>query len=115
MATHIIEKVNAEKGAIDRLEWSVRAHVAPGGNRNRPIFILGWEGQIVFYREPIPSSILPSPTHPPRLALAAPWINRAKASRLFVPSEVIIAFRTELPGDALDRIERFREGGRLFA
>jgi hypothetical protein len=111
MGSHYIKSVVAVRDAIDRLEWDTRIS-APFGSA--PSFVVHWEGNVVFYKEPIASNQGMGPSFP-RRALAARWTNRENAARVLRPDESTFTFVTELPGDALDRIESFRDGGRLFA
>lgn len=74
-------------------------------------FAFHWDGRVVF-------SVTAHGGHGPpegRLALVARWTNRNDSGRFQVPRETLFEFATDLPGDALDRIESFRDGGRLYA
>lgn len=104
--THTIAKVEAVADVVDRLEWSVRI-LADGWGLGRA-YVLHWDGHIALCREPGGAGS--------RLTIPARWTNREHASRFVVlPGERMFTFATDLPGDALDRVERFRASGPLHA
>lgn len=114
MATSFIKGVTAFVDAIDRLEWSVSISTGFYGNKPNQAFAFHWDGRVAFYREPLPSGVAAAPQIP-RLSLDARWTNRDDTSRFNIPSDVAFVFATELPAGAIDRIEAFRESGRLYA
>lgn len=115
MGKHYITQVVPEPGAVDALLWSVEIRTDFFGIRMERIFLAGWSGVIAFYRDPCPGHSMPAPDPGRRLTLAAEWVNRDRTTKLLAPQEVSFLFRTQLPGDALDRIDRFRGGERLYA
>ena len=106
MGTHAISKVVAVRDAVDRLEWEARISTDFYGTNHAQIFLFRWDGRVRFYREPTQSKA--------SLSLSAKWSN-ASAARLFSPGQQELHFTTELTPSALDRIEAFRGGGRIFA
>ncbi|WP_437613331.1 hypothetical protein WMF20_11850 [Sorangium sp. So ce834] len=99
---------------MDYLEWQVRLATDFFGTKQDRAYALYWEGRASFSRDPIASSLISAPGYPP-MFLPARWTNRERAGRMMTPSEVVFEFVTDLPGDAFDRIERFRDSGRLYA
>lgn len=111
MATSTISKVTPIRDAVDRLEWDVRVALSGFGPTTQGVYVLRCDGRIAFYRERVAG--MPGPTFP-RRTLTARWTNTERP-RLHVPGEAIFQFATDVPRDALDEVERFREGGPLFA
>ncbi len=114
MTNHVIESVSAVAGAIDRLDWRVRISTDFHGTWLDKAFAFGWCGVVAFDRKALQGGSIPGPNHP-RLVLNARWLNQMQAARMNIPGTVRFEFTTELPAGVLDRIERFREAGRLFA
>lgn len=114
MARHIINNVQAVSDAVDRLVWEVDVGTDFFGTHYQLAYALFWDGQVVFWREPFPPGNTPGP-QTPRKNLAARWVNRDVSARMTVPNPRRFEFASDLPGDALDRLDDFREGGRLFA
>ena len=114
MARSIIGNVHAVPDAVDRLAWEVDVRTDFFTSRHQVGYALFWEGQVTFWRESVPAGSMPGP-QTPRKSLPARWANRDKSARFTVPNEHHFEFATDLPGDALEKIEAFREGGRLYA
>ena len=112
MGSHHIKSCLAVRDAVDRLHWEVL--ISTSDLSRDQAFVVHWEGCIVFAREQLPSNqgSAPSANRP---TLPARWTNRENSSRLFGRGEVTFALVTDLPGDALQRIDSFRENGPLFA
>lgn len=115
MGKHHITKVVPEPGAVDSLLWTVEVRTDFFGINMERILLAAWSGAVAFYREPIPGNSMPAPDPRRRIALPAEWVNRDKTTKLLAPQDVSFVFRTQLPGDALARLERFRDGERLYA
>jgi hypothetical protein len=111
MGSHYIKSVAAVRDAVDRLQWEARISTTFGPE---PAFIVHWEGNIVFSGDPVRSHHGQG-LSTSRRTLPARWANRETSARVLRPDESKFEFVTELPGEALDRIESFRDGGRLFA
>jgi hypothetical protein len=114
MGTIAIKSASAVRDAVDRLEWRVVTATDFFGSRIDRAFVIHWEGAIAFYRHAVPKGAdMGSQTA--KLSLVARWTNRERSARLHTPTEATFEFVTEIPGEALDRIEHFRDGGRLHA
>lgn len=114
MVRSIINEVRAVPDAVDRLMWQVDMRTDFYTSVYQLGYALFWAGHVVFWRESIPAGNMPGP-QTPRRTLPARWMNRDTAARFTVPQERRFEFATDLPGTALDRIEDFRGGGRLYA
>jgi len=114
MSTSTIIGVAPIQDVVDRFEWTVRVGTGFWGLHLRRGYVLFWDGRVAFYLEPVPANIMPGSDLPVK-TLPARWTNRDAAARLFLPQETTFKFETELPGNALDRIEEFRNGARLYA
>ncbi len=108
---HDIKQVAAETGAIDSLVWTAEVRLDFGPQAEQ-LFLLGWLGGVALYREPVASNSLPASG---KLLLPATWESHPDQTKVFSSSPLLMKLRTALPGDAFDRIERFRDGGRLYA
>ena len=109
---HYITSVTAIRDAVDQLSWEAKV-ATPDIARERA-FIVHWEGHVAFSREPVPRNH-GSASPGARPTLQARWTNREDSSRILAPGELTFKFITDLPGDALARIDAFRENGRIFA
>jgi hypothetical protein len=114
MARCIINSVRAVPDAVDRLMWDVDVRTDFYISTFQLGYALFWEGHVVFWRESVPAGSMPGP-QTPRMTLPARWMNRDTAARFTAPQERRFEFAADLPGTALDRIEDFRGGGRLYA
>jgi hypothetical protein len=115
VGTTSIKRVTAVRDATDRLEWQVTMATDIFGVRMNHGYVLNWEGSVGLYRQPDPPRSLRPSLQVARLGMQARWTNRHEAARLFIPTEKTFEFATDLPVEALDRVEAFRAGGRLFA
>jgi hypothetical protein len=110
---HDIKTVAPETGPIDSIVWTAEVRFDYGPEA-QVLSLQGWKGVVALYHEPVRTGSLPGPG-PGKLTLAATWESEHEHSQMFSNSTATMRFRTALPGDALDRIEQFRAGGRLFA
>lgn len=113
MGLKIITGISAVVDSVDRLEWRVRISTDFYGTEQAKAFILNWEGRVSFYLRPVPSNGMPGAETAKR-TLTARLLNYAKSARLTMPHEVALDFATDLPGDALDRIQHFRGENPLY-
>lgn len=113
MVKGTIGRVLAVRDAVDLLVWEVEIATTFYGSNYQRAYAWLWEGDAVFWREEVPFGTRPGP-QTPRRALRARWTNRDQSARMIVPRDQKFEFTTDLPGDALDRIEEYRDGGRLF-
>ena len=109
-----IKSVQAVRGVVDRLYWSVEVEAPGWGQKN--YILADWEGEVVFHRQPVTASTWAqvSPAQP-GLPLTARWMVQGGKVRVGFGQKVEVLFMSELPGDGLARVEDFREGGRLYA
>lgn len=115
MNSAFIQSVQAEAGLVDSLVWTVGLRIDLEQPVER-VFVTRWTGDIVFSRENIRAGSPAGPVPTRARALRAAWVSEPEQARRFSGSnELTGTFRSELPGDSLDRLERFRNGGRLFA
>lgn len=113
MSTTTIIAVTPIPDIVDRFEWTVRLGTGFWGLAPRRAYVLFWDGRIAFYLEPVPVGSMPAAL--PVRMLPTRWTNRDSTARLFLPRETNFKFETDLPGNALQRLEEFRNGARLYA
>jgi len=94
--------VEVKADAIDRLEWLVDFHVSMGDRRGE---LVSWDGRVLFSAKDRGQD----------LTLHARWVDCARLTDFYLASSHKLRLETDLPRDALDRIERLRSGGPLFA
>ena len=109
---NVIRSVVAEASVIDSLSWTVALQIDIGVATQR-VFIPKWNARMVFHKNEMTPVTMP-PRGPEVLELRAIWSSDVRDSRWFSRIDRNVEFRTELAGDAVERIERFRCGGPLF-
>lgn len=114
MGRTIITEIRPVEDAIDRITWTVEIATDFWGIAPAHAFAFDWIGDIVFYREHVPSNTMPGP-QTPRRSLPARWIRRQYDAQLHVPGPKAWTFETQMPPTAIDALESFRESGRLYA
>jgi hypothetical protein len=107
-----ITRVVPIAGAVDRLLWDVEFSPSFWGTFGTRI-LLDWTGDLVFDKRPIPANSMPPPGSP-NWRLAGRWVNRERLTHVHPQQTYSIQIESDLPGDALDRLERFRDSGRLY-
>jgi hypothetical protein len=97
----------AKTGAIDSLVWKAEVDLSGlWGTELQHVVVHAWQGDITFYHRSdlegggisIPATLVGEENH-------VRWSQRAEP----------LTFSTHLPGDAFERIERFRSAGSLCA
>lgn len=111
-----IAKVEPMIGADKRLRWHADSSSSWGaGSQRRRLLLMGFEGRLALYSEPVPGSAMPGPKTPERFVLGAEWVDRAGSSWLWTHQSNPLKFESVLPAGAVDRLEEFRAGRRLWA
>jgi hypothetical protein len=113
MHTCDIQDVEVVSGLIPSLQWTVKLRLSFGPEMQR-LFPSRWMGEIAFTRQPEGEGSL-SPTGPNKLVLPALWASESEDPPFWSNSDYVQQFRCEMRPDILDGIERFRDGGRLYA
>jgi hypothetical protein len=106
-----IKKVEPVLGLIPKLRFATTLRLDAGPPRER-LFIAKWIGEIGFTCHAEDADYPPGPK---KLVLNAHWESEPEGSRLLSHSDKPSTFTCDLGPGILDAIERFRDGGRLFA
>ncbi len=113
MGRSTINEVRAVRDSVDRLEWTLELATDFFGTRPNDAYVLDWVGRAVFYREPVAPNSKPGPQHP-RMTLDANCRNWGRARQLRMPNPTSLVLVSEITSDALEKIERFRDSGRMY-
>lgn len=104
----------------DRLAWEVKLTLPRYTEKGTDtVAYFDWVGDIAFYREPLGTGALGPYPNPNRKSLSARWevpirslVSRSKTIECH---PVALHLSTDLDTHALERLESFRAGGRLYA
>lgn len=107
-----IKKILAERGLVDTITIDVDITVDVNVGEQR-VFLTRWDGVLAFYRNEV-AEYQAGPKEG-RVVLPAVWQPGEHDVRLVARTNRLMTFRVECPGDALERLEGFRAGGRLYA
>ena len=113
MSSTVITHVEAHKDAVDRLDWRLRTSIERGERIRERVHLLRWSGTLKFYRPSRVGSGASGP-HEAHLTLPATWVHLPQDTYTWTLNDISFVLSTRLFGDALDRIERFRQGGQLY-
>jgi hypothetical protein len=110
-----ILNVTARRDAVDKLIWKAELRATDWGT-SRLFLLASWSGDVVLYHQSIDRGSGMGP-QAERIRLSARWLRSGErnAVRTWATSSASLVFETELPGDALERIEAFRGDNRIFA
>jgi hypothetical protein len=115
VTTCIIKKVEPIPGLVPSLRFATSVRL-DFGQANARLFVLKWVGEIGFTRQPEQGGSM-APAGPGKLVLPATWASEVDghATKRLSGVELHANFTCEMTPTILDGVERFREGGRLFA
>lgn len=107
--------VEARGDIVDTLVWQVELRLS-GLSTGHLFLLAGWSGDIVLYKQNIRKGVGMG-TQVIRRHLPARWqrFDDRGSVRVWSGATRTLTMETQLPGDALERIETFRGDDRLFA
>lgn len=108
-----IKKVEPVTGLIPSLRFTTNIRIDDPHTDAR-LFVAKWIGEIGFTKSQEPTNGM-SPTGPNKLVLPARWSSEPHATRSWARSDTAATFECDVPPAVVDAIDRFRDGGRLFA
>lgn len=106
-----IKKIFAERGLVDSITVDIDITIDVNVGEQR-VFLTRWDGVLAFYRSDV-AEYQAGPKEG-RVVLPAIWRPGEHDVRLVARTNRLMTFGVECPGDAFDRLERFRAGGRLY-
>ncbi len=112
--------VRAVNDLRDRLEWELRLHLPHYTEKGvDTVSLFDWEGDIAFYRDPLPPRSLGPTLNPNRMSLAVRWeapVRDATNKCKSIECHPINTFcTTDVDTRILEQLEAFRSGRSLYA
>jgi hypothetical protein len=108
----VIKQVEPVPGLIPMLRFTTSIRVDVGQPLTR-LFLTKWIGDVGLTTRPEGGGLMPP--GPNKLMLPATWTSEPEGSRIFSGQDHVAVFMSAVTPQTLDAIERFRNGGRLFA
>lgn len=113
--TCVIKRVEAIPGLLPSLRFTTSLRLEFGRSNSR-LFVMKWIGEIGFARRPEQGGGM-MPSGPEKMVLPALWASETDGhiTKHLSGTEMHATFTCNVTPSILDGLERFRDGGRLFA